>query len=114
MPQSDTLGTLIVFDFTAVAEKRKEPVKSGAAASIHAIIPYLVRSISFRQGLDLLTESDEGETPMESDLNRNVPDLHMLHPASSLSKRSKSSMESPSFIDHDSDLEKAVSDDEFE
>ncbi|MDA8277781.1 MAG: hypothetical protein M0Z45_06270 [Actinomycetota bacterium] len=114
MPQSDPFGTLIVFDFADVADRREELVKSGAMASIHAIIPYLVRSISFRQGLDLLIENDEDEASMECDLNRSVPDLHMLHPTSALSNSSDSSTENPSFIDHASYLEQAVSDDEFE
>ena len=114
MPQIDTQGTLIVIDFIARAEARAAIEDDGSPASIHHIIPYLIRSLSLQSGfsvIDTLEDTDYTSHPAAN--LANVP-RHCGGTPVALSKVASSSKPKPRLTDQDSRKEKVVSDDEFE
>ncbi len=115
MSPSDPQGALIVIDFANYAGKREVVFEDESIASIHEIIPYLIRSISLKRGLNVLSDeyiADGGD----SDPSRYqiVPKNYRRHPSAIPSKPLGSSIQRPRFTTKDSKEGKAITDDEFE
>lgn len=115
MSPSDPQSTLIVIDFANFAAKREVVSADESIASIHEIIPYLIRSISLKRGLNLLRDEDVAHG-RDLDLARfqNLPKSYRSYPSVIPSKPLGFSKQRPRFTTKNLTDGKAISDDEFE
>ncbi|MDA8196213.1 MAG: hypothetical protein M0019_03205 [Actinomycetota bacterium] len=106
--------TLIVIDFASNIALRGKVTNEESNASIYQITPYLLRSLSFRLGLESLEEFEEEDSGLHTIGKKAVSYPHMNQKSAIPSKSSGYFTEILRFADKTSKAGKAATDDELE